>query len=256
MLLVVFHNPNNDKQKNFAGLLSTIFMFFYCLQYDVIFNLTHPRLYILYQFLIWCLMVTANIIQVYYHWHLKNHPVVGSIFICYAIADTVWIFLIGYLKFKGYRQYMYIIMIETIFHFMAKVTELLIIFIPIFGSHEMMTTNSVAFFILYEFFSLSYTDMLDLKYSKLSRLCLWLLIIFTTVTIGFEYFAYAFEQLVEDAVKVTGNTTSSSTGADAQLTGTPYYFTISKEFSELFATFSCYALLVLQFFIKKERKNK
>lgn len=128
-------------------------------------------------------MFTGNIIYVYYYQQLLNRPFMTYIFVCYAIIDTVWTFLIRYLKFKGYRQHMFIITIESLFHLMGMVAQLLIIFIPIFGQHEVITTNSVAFFILYEFFSLSYTDMLDLKYSKLSRLFLWLLIIFSMVIV-------------------------------------------------------------------------
>ena len=99
--------------------------------------------------------------------------------------------------------------------------------------------------------------MLDLKYSKASRLCFWLLIVFTILTIAFEYFVYAFEQLAEDKGERNGNQTQSSlTGADSQYKDAAYYFILSREFSELSATVACYSLLILQFFTKKERKIK
>ena len=99
--------------------------------------------------------------------------------------------------------------------------------------------------------------MLDLKYSKASRLCFWLLIVFTILTIAFEYFAYAFEQLAEDKGERNANQTQSLlTGGERQYKGTAYYFILSREFSELSATVACYSLLLLQFFMKKERKNK
>jgi len=80
--------------------------------------------------------------------------------------------------------------------------------------------------------------MLDLKYLKLSRLCLGLLIIFSILSI-------AFEQLHEEKNK------------DGQYTNAIRYFIVAREISELIETITYYSLLVLQFFMtKKERKNK
>jgi hypothetical protein len=146
ILFVIFHNPVNEKQKNYAGLLSTIFILFYYLQYDVKFNFTHPRLYILYQLLIRSLIFTGDVVYVYYYQQLLQRPIMAYIFVCYAIIGTVWIFIIGYLKYKGYHQYMYIVTIGSLFHLMSMLEQLMIIFIPVFGSHEVITTNSIAFF--------------------------------------------------------------------------------------------------------------
>jgi hypothetical protein len=110
ILFVIFHNPVNEKQKNYAGLLSTIFILFY------------------------------------YYQQLLQRPIMAYIFVCYAIIGTVWIFIIGYLKYKGYHQYMYIVTIGSLFHLMSMLEQLMIIFIPVFGSHEVITTNSIAFF--------------------------------------------------------------------------------------------------------------
>ncbi|UJR19588.1 hypothetical protein I4U23_022723 [Adineta vaga] len=116
----------------------------------------------------------------------------------------------------------------------------------------------MAFFILYEFFSASYTDMLDLKYSKLSRLCFWLLIIFSTIAVAFEYFVYAFDQLVEekgDGINGSMKNETFLVPSDSHYINIAQYFDIGKEICELLATVSCYSLLILQFFIKKERKS-
>ena len=43
---------------------------------------------------------------------------------------------------------------------------------------------------------------------------------------------------------------------DDQHTGSAQYFDVVRELSELLAAGACYLLLVLQFFMKKERKNK
>lgn len=260
ILFLISHNPKNDKHKNYAGLLSTVLILFYYLQYDVNFNFTHPRLYICYQFVLWILMFSGNIINVYYYQQLLNRPFMTYIFVCYAIIDTVWIFLIGYFKFKGYRQHMFIITIENLFHLMAMVGQLLIIFIPIFGAHEVITTKTIAFIVLYEVFSQSYTDMLDLKYSKLTCLCLWFMIIFSTLSIGFEYFVYALEQMIEEKNKNDNNNyldnESSFLSSNSEYKDAIRYFIVAREITELISTIACYLLLLLQFFIKKERKNK
>ncbi|CAF0940443.1 unnamed protein product [Adineta steineri] len=260
ILHIIFHKSDDDKQKNYAGLICTVLILFYYLQYDVKFNLTHPRLYILYQFLIWSLVFTGDIIYVYYYHTMLHRPFMMYTFVCYAILDTGYIFTIGYLKIKGYRQHMFIITIQSIFELIAMMTEMLIIFIPIFGTHEAITTTSVTFFMLYKFLSASYTDMLDLKYSKLSRFCLWMLVLFSILSVVFEYFVYGFEQLIEENTKnhqnYQKNQTSTLSSSTNQYKNTENYFVIARELSEFIGTIACYSLLILQFFMKKERKNK
>lgn len=247
ILFVILHNFENDKQRNYAGLLSTLLILFYYLQYDVQFNLTHCRLYLLYQFLLWILVFSANVLYVYYYHQMLHRPLMAYIFVCYGIIDTVWIIIIGYLKFKGYHQHMFVISMENLFHLIAMVGQFLVIFIPIFGSHEVITNNSMAFFILYEFFALSYTNMLNLKYSRLTRLCFWLLLIFSTIAVAFEYFVYTFEQRAEEIYKdnynITTNETQSSSSSN-HYTHAAEYFDLAKEIGELLATLACYSMLI------------
>lgn len=258
ILFVVLYSPGDNKPKNYAGLISTILMLFYYLHYDVRFNLTHPRIYILYQLLLWSLIFAGDLTYIYYYWKLLHRPFMMAVFICYVIIDTIWISVIGYLKFKGYRQHMFIITMEKLFHLTSMVGQLLIIFIPIFGSHEVITTNSMAFFILYEFFSASYTDILNLEHSKLGRLCFWLFIVFSTVAVAFEYFVYALDHLAEEQSENSGvylkNTTSVLPSA-SHYTINSQYFDVGREACELLATIACYSLLVLQFFKKKKQNS-
>ncbi|CAF1313855.1 unnamed protein product [Adineta steineri] len=186
ILHIIFHKSDDDKQKNYAGLISTVLILFYYLQYDVKFNLTHPRLYILYQFLIWSLVFTGDIIYVYYYHTMLHRP-----------------------------------------------------------------------FMMYTF---QVIRMLDLKYSKLSRFCLWMLVLFSILSVVFEYFVYGFEQLIEENTKnhqnYQKNQTSTLSSSTDQYKNTENYFVIARELSEFIGTIACYSLLILQFFMKKERKNK
>ncbi|UJR20010.1 hypothetical protein I4U23_023144 [Adineta vaga] len=134
---------------------------------------------------------------------------------------------------------------ENLFHLIAMLGQLLSLFIPIFGSHEVITINSMAFFILYEFFALSYTDMLNLKYSRLGHLCFWLIMTFSTISVALEYFVYVFEQPADQKDKdmnVNMKNRTSLLPSNNQYTDTAQYFNI--------ATVACYSLLVLQFFMK------
>jgi hypothetical protein len=92
--------------------------------------------------------------------------------------------------------------IDNLFHLMSRLEVLLIVLIRIFTAYDVVSTNSIAFFILYEFFSHSYNNP-DLIYSGYSRLSFWLLIIFATATVICQNFEFAYDRRAQDAHDAT-----------------------------------------------------
>jgi len=172
-----------------------------------------------------------------------------GIFIAYGIIDSTFVCIVGYLKY--YRQYRVSmgLSIHNLFHLMSRLEVLLIILIPIFTTYEVVSTNSIAFFILYEFFSHSYNNP-DLIYSGYSRLSFWLLIILATATVICENFEYVYDRQAQAADE-----------AHDQKNEERYYkiafgFLCASNVMEICASLAWYVLLLLQFFSKSDKQKR
>lgn len=243
------YDPDSKEQRNYAGLTSTILILFYYLQYDVKINKTHPKLYLIYQFSLLCCILTGDILYAYYYGYHIHNTFLMIIFIAYGIVDSTFVFTIGY--FKWYRQYRVSmgLSIHNLFHLMSRLEVLLIILIPIFTTYDVISTNSIAFFILYEFFSHSYNNP-DLIYSGYSRLSFWLLIILATATVICENFEFVYDRHAQDAHE-----------AHDQKNEERYYkisvaFLAASNVMEICASISCYALILLQFFSNADKRKR
>ncbi|CAF1377933.1 unnamed protein product, partial [Didymodactylos carnosus] len=99
----------------------------------------------------------------YYYEHYFHNKFMMGIFIINSLIDGAVVIAIGYLK--GYCQYgvsmegvSMELTVRSLFHLMSRLEILLIVLIPIFTTHDVISTNSIAFFILYEFFAQSYNN--------------------------------------------------------------------------------------------------
>jgi hypothetical protein len=234
--LIGVYDSASTEQHNYAGLTSTILILFYYLQYDVKISSSHPKLYLIYQSLLLACKLTGDILYAYYYGYVDEDIVLMCIFI-------------GYLKW--YRQYRVSmgLSIHNLFHLMSRLEVLLIILIPIFTTNDVISTNAIAFFILYEFFSHSYNNP-DLIYSGCSRLSFWLLIIFATVTVLCENMQFVYDHRKQDA------NAANDTAKEEHMKKLVHGFRYSGNIMELSASMSCYVLLVLQFFSKTDKEKK
>lgn len=240
------YDPTSSEQHNYAGLLSTVLILFHYLQYDVQFNIRHPKFYIVYQFVILLAILAGDAVYAYYYRTKKGNVFMMVMFIFYAVIDVSYVILVGLLKYRDYRSTMNI-SIHTLFHLMSRLEVLLFIMIPIFSSYDVNSTNSIAFFILYEFFSESYINH-DLKYSRLSRLSFWLLIILATISVICENIEFAYSRRAENE-----HNPSTKEYYHKIANGMEY----TNHISDFLATLSCYSLLLLQFFsISDEKRRK
>lgn len=247
--LIQAYDADTEEQHNYAGLLSTLLILFYYLQYDVKLNITYPKIYLLYQWTLLCGIVAGDILYAHYYKYYKNDTFLMIIFIIYALIDGAFVFIIGFLKW--YRQYRVSmgVSIHNLFHLMSRLEVLLIILIPIFTTYDVVSTNSIAFFILYEFFSHTYNNQ-DLRFLFYSKLSFWLLIVFATATVVCENFEYVYDNYANRAAEAHDKRNEE------------FYLRIARNFlyasntMEILASLSCYALLLLQFFSKADKQKK
>jgi hypothetical protein len=247
--IISAYDPESKEQHNYAGLTSTILILFYYLQYDVKISSSHPKLYLIYQSLLLACILTGDILYAYYYGHCDQNTVLMCIFIAYGLMDSAFVFIIGYLKW--YRQYRVSmgLSIHNLFHLMSRLEVLLIVLIPIFTTYDVISTNSIAFFILYEFFSHSYNNP-DLIYSGCSRLSFWLLIICATMTVLCENFEFVYDRRAQDAHA------AHDSASEERMHTFAMGFQYASNIMELSASMACYVLLVLQFFSKSDKREK
>jgi hypothetical protein len=247
--LIGAYDPHTTEQHNYAGLTSTILILFYYLQYDVKISSSHPKLYLIYQFLLLAFMLSGDILYAYYYRHYVPDKLLMCVFITYSIIDSTFVFTVGYLKWYCQYRVSMGLSIHNLFHLMSRLEVLLIILIPIFTTNDVISTNAIAFFILYEFFSHSYNNP-DLIYSGCSRLSFWLLIIFATMTVLCENMQFVYDHRAQDA-----NATNDS-AKEEHMYKLVRGFQYSSNIMELSAAMSCYVLLTLQFFSKSDKEKK
>ena len=132
---------------------------------------------------------------------------------------------------------------------MSRVEVLLIILIPLYTTYDVISTNSIAFFVLYDFFSHFYNNQ-SLVFSKLSRASFWALIVFATVTVICENVEFIFDNRAQSAL-VANRTSEEHFYKDL---ATRYKY--ASNAAEMLASIACYTLLTLQFFLKSNHDER
>lgn len=141
--------------QSYCGLLSTILIVFSYLQYAAPIQSRIARG--VYFVLLW--LITATAIIGYLAASISVHDTFKTvIYICFFLIEIY--FTAGLLYCRVYRNFECHIIVENkhLFHFMSRLEVLLTIFIPVFihSSYESLTRNTVAYFLLFDFFSDSY----------------------------------------------------------------------------------------------------
>ncbi len=238
------YNPENKIQKNYAGLISTILILFYYLHYDVRFERKYRNCYLIYQFFILVGIVTGDFTYVYYYRYYKRDTVLMGFFIAYMFIDILFVVAVGYFKYKEYDTTMNV-STENLFHLLSELEIILIIYISIFTAYEAMTTNCIAFFIIYRCFSHSYKKQTSC-YPRISCGSFWFLIIFATASVICENFDFVFDGYAHDA---------NDQKKEEHYEKIALQWRYASNGAEILAAISCYILIVLQFPKGDKKKN-
>ncbi|CAF4061171.1 unnamed protein product, partial [Rotaria sordida] len=146
--LTVVYDPESEEQQNYAGLTSTIFILFYYLQYDVKIDSERRKLWIPYQTILFLAIEAGDILYTVYYRYRERDLGLMIVFIIYTVIDAGFVICVGYLKYKRKLHVKMEITKEAFFHLMSRLEVLLIVLIPLYANYDVISTNSIAFFIL------------------------------------------------------------------------------------------------------------
>lgn len=237
------YDSKSKTQRNYAGLVSTMLVLFYYLHYDVQFSKERRVPYIIYQFIIFVGIIAGDFAYVCYYKYFKHDNVLMGFFIGYIIIDASFVFGVGYLKFNEYNTSMNMTT-EGLLHLLAELEIIVIIYIPIFTAYEAMTTNCIAFFMIYRRFASSYHQQKS-RYPRFSNVCFWFLIIFATASVVCESFDFVYDGYANNA---------HDPHQEEHYEEIARRWRYASNAAEIAAAVFCYLLIGLQF-LKKEDKT-
>ena len=180
-----YYYVNHPNGQNYCGLLSTILIVFSYLQYAAPIESRAARG--VYFVLLW--LINATAIVGYLAASISAQETFKTvIYICFFLIEIY--FTAGLLYCRVYRDFECHIIVENkhLFHFMSRLEVLLTIFIPVFAhiSYESLTRNTVAYFLLFDFFSDAYARFQGVWIKS----ALYLFVGTVTVAVATEWFYF------------------------------------------------------------------
>jgi hypothetical protein len=211
------HYRYHPEERTYEGLLSTIVLVFSYLQYCA--PIRSRKALAIYYILLCLITELASIGYLIYY--IQKKEIVKIIFYsCMLVFDLL--FTIGLIYCRVYNDYESHIVVENkhLFHFMSRLEVILTIFIPVYMDHKYtsLTRNIIAYFLLFDFFSDSYSRFQGVWIKS----ALYLFATTTTISVATEWFYYNHSQT--------------------------HLFEEISLISELFATILCDTIVILQFF--------
>ena len=200
----------------YEGLLSTIVIIFAYLQYCA--PIRSKYLCFAYHLLLWFFIEAGHIGYLLSFIHdEKNFSIV--IYVGWMILDLVFTLALLYCRvYRGLDPHIEVHN-KHIFHFISRLEVILAIFIPIFLNQEYSTINrdSIAFFLLFDFFSEEYESFKGVWIKS----TLYLFVTAVTVSVASEWLYFGFHD---------------------------HIFEYITDVSELTAGCLCYTFIIMQFF--------
>ena len=209
---LVCHNDTGG----YEGLLSTILIVFAYLRYCSPIE-CRRKLFLYYVFL--CLANVAGSMGYMVVFIIQKDWFFIIVYICWALIEICFTIMLIYCRVICKHPISFSVENKHLFHFMSRLETLLAIFIPFFTSKSFvtLTKDSIAFFLLFDFFSGSYSRFRG----TWIKLTLYLCVGTVTVAVAAEWLYFA-----------KGH----------------HYFEQISAISELLSACLCNTLIILQFF--------
>ena len=180
-----YHYQHHTTERTYEGLLSTIVIVFAHLQYCAPIRSRKARAVFHISLCLFGLVGTLGYLLHYVHVNQPFH--VG--FYCFMMLTDV-LYTVGLLYCRVKHDYESHIVVENkhIFHFVSRLEVILTIFIPIYMNvkYTSLTRNVIAYFLLFDFFSDSYTSFQGIWIKG----ALYLFALTTTVSVATEWFYF------------------------------------------------------------------
>lgn len=179
---MMHHNPGNA----YEGLVSTILIVFAYLRYCAPIE-SRVSLFIYYIFL--CLLSIAGNIGYMVAFILRKESFFVVVYICWAVIEVLITVMLIYCRVICQYQINFVVENKHLFHFMSRLEIILAIFIPFFTSEKFVTVtrDSIAFFLLFDFFSESYSRFRGVWIKS----ALYLFVATVTVAVATEWLYFA-----------------------------------------------------------------
>lgn len=211
-----YHYFYHPVERTYEGLLSTIVIVFIYLQYCA--PIRSRILLAIYHILLWILIEAANLgYLIYYIQGRDTFKII--VYLCFLVLHTY--LAAGLLYCRVLNEFKSHIVVENkhLFHFISRLEVILGIYIPIYLSvkYTSLTRNTVAYFLLFDFFSDSYHRFQGF-WIKAS---LYLFVATVTVSVATEWFYF---------------------------NGHDHIFEVISFASEVVSAFLCNTIIILQFF--------
>ena len=211
-----FHYQNPTTERTYEGLLSTIVIVFSFLKYCA--PIRSPRALTIY-FVLLCIVNEAATLGYLLHYiHEKD---VLKIFFYSSLSLIEICFTAGLIHCRVVNGYESHIVVENkhLFYFMSRLEVILTIFIPVYMnvSYTSLTRNVIAYFLLFDFFSDSYSRFQGVWIKG----SLYLFATFTTISVATEWFYFNHHRHIYEEISII---------------------------SELISTIFCDIIIILQFF--------
>ncbi|CAF4503377.1 unnamed protein product [Rotaria sp. Silwood2] len=180
-----YHYQHHSKGPSYEGLLSTIMIVFSYLQYCT--PIRSRKALAIYYILLCIIKELATIGYLLYYIHEKE--IFKIIFYsCFLILDLL--FTSGLIYCRVMNEYESRIVVENkhLFHFMSRLEVILTIYIPVFMKvqYTSLTRHMIAYFLLFDFFSDSYSRFQGIWIKS----ALYLFATTTTISVATEWFYF------------------------------------------------------------------
>ncbi|CAF2352996.1 unnamed protein product [Rotaria sp. Silwood2] len=207
------HHSNNN---GYEGLCSTILIVFAYLRYC---SPIENRVSLFIYYILLCLLSETGTIVYLITFIIKKDLFSTIDYILWSLLELIFTIMLIYCRIIKKYQINFIVENKHLFHFMSRLEIILAVFLPFFVSKNFtsLTQNSIAFFLLFDFFSDSYVRFRGVWI----KFALYLFVTTVTLTVATEWLYFA--------------------------TKIHFYEQISA-ISELVSAYLCVLLIILQFF--------
>jgi hypothetical protein len=211
-----YHYQNPSPDRTYEGLLSTIVIVFSFLKYCA--PIISRKALAIY-FVLLCILTELGTMGYLLH-YIHEKDALKIFFYSSSLLIDIF-FTMGLIYCRVIHGYESHIAVENkhLFHFMSRLEVILTIFIPVYmnNSYTALTRNVIAYFLLFDFFSDSYSRFQGIWIKS----SLYLFATTTTISVATEWFYFNHHKFIYEEVSLI---------------------------SELIATIFCDAIIILQFF--------
>jgi hypothetical protein len=211
-----YHYQNHTGERTYEGLLSTIVIVFSHLQYCAPIGSRKARAVFHISLCVLSLLGTLGYLLHYVH---EKEVFQAVFYSCMMVLDVTYTTGLLYCRVKHDYKSNIVVENKHIFHFVSRLEVILTIFIPIYMNvkYTSLTRNVIAYFLLFDFFSDSYTSFQGIWIKG----ALYLFAMTTTVSVAAEWFYFNHHIVLYEKISLA---------------------------AELVATVLCDSIIILQFF--------